>query len=96
MENQTQHDKANNLNPSHKNISDHRLLKILHTVQTKNELPDDITLEEKESLKGRFVEPYIDGDGSYSYHLTEFGIDFMVNFLFEQYENENGATEEAH
>lgn len=96
MKNQNQHETANYLNPSHKDISDHRLLRILHIVQTENELPEDITPEEKEYLRGRFVEPYIDEDGSYSYHLTESGSDFIIDFLFRQYENKKGATEDVH
>ena len=67
-------------------ISDRRLFGILHRVLTLNELPDDITGEEKQSLQYHLIEPYIDADGSYSYYLTDYGEAFMCEFLFRNYD----------
>lgn len=67
-------------------IPDRRLFRILHCTLTLNELPDDITRQEKESILYHLVEPYIDNDGSYSYYLTEFGEALMCEFLFRNYD----------
>ncbi len=67
-------------------IPDRRLFQILHCVLTLNELPEDITKNEKASILYQLIEPYIDSDGSYSYYLTEFGEGFMCEFLFRNYD----------
>jgi len=54
-------------------IPERRLFGILHRVLTMNELPEDITSQEKGCLQYQLIEPYIDADGSYSYYLTDFG-----------------------
>jgi hypothetical protein len=68
-------------------IEDRRLFRILHCVLTLNELPDDITQQEKDSILYHLIEPYIDNDGSYSYYLTDFGEAFMCEFLFRKYDH---------